>query len=276
MEKTIILIAVVLGLLIGGGYLLIDANPEVKAQAIKLGIVEAPEAPPVQPSHNATFIIFDPSGSGTSAYAVPKISVAYIISVIDSIKNHGTGDIWLTYIDKNANNNAVLHFEITNATGSLKRPVRESGERKGTFDKRVAAFQADSTKAAANAHTLAQVFEAKKKQFLADCQVMIDAGYAPKKRGEDYSDCIGSINAGLRSLRTVQHDSTHFRSILFISDGVQSSPRGMAPDKLSAIPDDVKIVTINHSGSKNNVVEGRTIEVDNLDRGLAKAIQKTN
>ncbi len=273
MNKILLIIAIIVAALIGGGYLLISTNPELKAQAQKMGIIDAPTPAPVPLSSNAVFIIFDPSGSGTSSYSVPRISTAYIITVIDSIAQHGNGELWLTFIDKNGNNNKVLHFEVANAPGTIQKPVRKSGERKGDYDKRVAKFETDSLNDAKNIAAFAQAFEEKKKQFLADCQAMIDAGYTPKKSWEDYSDCIGSLNAGLRSLETVEHDTLHFRSIIFISDGVQDLPAGAAPQKLNAIPEDIKVVTVNHSGSKNNVVKGRTIEVDNLDRGLEKAIQ---
>ena len=272
MNKTIIIIAIVVAAFISGGYWLINSNPAIKGMAEKIGIIDVPP-PAVLPSYNAVFVIFDPSGSGTSSYSVPKISTAYINTIIDSISLHGTGEIWLTNIDKNASNNKVLHYENLKTPDNTHRPLRRSGERKGDFDKRVEKFETDSVKDSKEiaAYTLAN--EEKKKQFLTDCQSMINEGYAPKKQSEDYSDCIGSLNAGLRSLATVQHDSLHFRSILFISDGVQDLQVGAAKQVLYNIPDDIKIVTVNNSGSKNNVVANHTIEVDNLDRGLEKVIQ---
>ena len=102
---------------------------------------------------------------------------------------------------------------------------------------------------------------------------MIATGYGPKKRGTDYSDCIGSINAGIRSLATSLNDSLHFRSLLLISDGEQSNRYDTPKHKLGEIPVDVTVVTVNHSGSKNNLLKGRTIEIDNLDRAQEHIIQ---
>jgi len=273
MNKLILSIAIIVGIIFGGGYLLINSNPEIKAQAVKIGIIAAPPAIPVPPSYNATFIIPDPSGSGTTQFSVPKISISFINSVIDSISKHGSGDIWLTLIDKDGNNNKVLHLEIPEVPGPTQKPVRLSGERKGEFDKRLVQFEAESKNGLQKLTASRNAFETKRKQFIADCEVMIDVGYAVKKRNEDFSDCIGSLNAALRSLETAPHDSTHFRSILFISDGVQDLQPGTVPKTLNPIPKDVRIVTVNHSGSQNNVVQGHTIEVDNLDRGLEKVLQ---
>lgn len=272
MNKLILSIAIIVGIIFGGGYLLINSNPEIKAQAVKIGIIPAPPAIPVPPSYNATVIIPDPSGSGTSQYSVPQISISFINTVIDSISKKGSGEIWFTLVDKEGNNNKMLHFEIPEVPGAVQNPVRQSGERKGEFDKRLVEFEAESKNGLQKLTAFRNAFEAKRKQFIADCQVMIDVGYAVKYRNEDFSDCIGSLNAALRSLETIPHDSTHFRSILFISDGVQDLPPGAVPKKLNPIPKDVRIVTVNHSGSENNVVHGHT-EVDNLDRGLEKVIQ---
>lgn len=271
MHKIILLFAFVLAGLLGGGYWLLETNPDFKEKAQDWGIIDGPLVPPPPPSHHAVFLIFDPSGSGSTAYSVPRLTAPYIGSVIDSIAAHGSGEVWLTYIDKNAQNNRVLHFEALAAKAAPAK-ARASGELKADYDKRMRQLAAVEKEQDASV----QAFQAKKNQFLTDCQAMIDEGYAPKKRGEDYSDCIGSLNTALRSLETMPHDATHFRSVLFISDGVQSSPKGFAPAKLGTLPDDMKIITVNHSGSKHNVVEGQTIEVDNLDRGLAKILSKNH
>jgi hypothetical protein len=58
-----------------------------------------------------------------------------------------------------------------------------------------------------------------------------------------------------------------------IGDGEQGLPPGSEQKTLNPIPDDVKIVMVNHSGSKKNVLAGRAIEVDNLDRALQMLAQ---
>lgn len=272
MNKTILTVAVIVALLIGGGYYLIQSNPEVKAQAEKYGIVDAPSPAPVQPVSNSVFIVFDPSGSGSSSYSVPRIDTNYIDQIIAQIKANGSGDVWLTYIDMNGSNNDVLHFSIPKSIAKLETPVRNSGERKGDFDKRMIAFKHDSIGKSKESTIELNSFEAEKKKFIASCQQMIATGYGPKKPGTDYSDCIGSINAALRSMETINPDSLHFRSLILISDGEQSNRYDTPKQKLSKIPDDLTVVTVNHSGSKNNVLHGRTIEMDNLDRSLGTII----
>ena len=271
MNKTIFIIAVSLAVLFSGGYFLISSSPFLKDKAERIGIL--PSTPvPVPESYNAVFCIFDPSGSGKSTYSVPKINTEFIKTIINRIAKYGGGDFWLTYIDANASNNNVLHFEIPENTNTFTRPLRNLGERKGEFDKRLTIFMEDSIKNSIQRLRSSEEYETSKSRFLLDSQRMIDVAYQPKKPGEDYSDVIGSLNAANRSLATMPEDSTHFRSILLVSDGVQDVTQSFQSQKLNQIPEDIVIITVNHSGSSHNVMAGRTIEVDNLDRGLEKVI----
>jgi len=45
-----------------------------------------------------------------------------------------------------------------------------------------------------------------------------------------------------------------------------SLPRGVKPNDLAQLPDDVDLIVVNNSGSKNGVLSDRSLEVDNLDR----------
>lgn len=273
MNKTIFIIAIVIAVLIGAGYFLINSNPELKTKAIKFGIIDAPATIPAPANYNAVFCIFDPSGSGKSTYSVPIITVDFIRQLISAIAEKGYGELWLTFIDRSALNNKVLHFTIPEKMKSFEPPVRKAGELKGEFDKQLADFRAVSAKNASKMEVELQNYNASREIFLKECSEMIASGYAPKKSYEDYSDVIGSLNSAIRSLATVDSDSLHFRSILLLSDGVQDIPAGDPKQSLKEIPDEVLVVTVNHSGSVNSVVAGHSIEVDNLDRGIEKIIR---
>jgi len=156
---------------------------------------------------------------------------------------------------------------------ALETPVRQPGELKGEFDARLVAFKADSIHNASKMHEQIEVYNKSKALFLQACDQMIAEAYTQRKRSEDYSDVIGSINTAIRSLSTVAADSTHFRSILLISDGAQDIPKSQAVQPMKEIPADIRLVTVNNSGSLNSVVTGISIEVDNLDRGLEKLLR---
>jgi len=276
MNKTIFIIAFVIAALLGGSFAILYFNPQLQSKpwikpiAEVFGLVKEPVIPE---SHNAVFVIFDPSGSGKSTYSVPIITVDFIQQMISSIADKGQGELWLTFVDRSALNNKVLHFTVPEKMKAFEPPVRKAGQLKGEYDRELAEFRADSAKNASKMSTELQNYNEAKEKFLKECSEMITKGYAPKKSYEDYSDVIGSLNAAVRSLATLDSDSTHFRSILLISDGVQDVPAGNTKQQLSEIPGDVMLVTVNHGGSLRSVVAGASVEVDNLDRGLEKVVR---
>lgn len=279
MNKAIFTIAFVITLIIGAAYFLVKSNPELtnspwlKPIANIFSLVEEQVVPD---NYNAVFCIFDPSGSGRSTYGVPRISVEFINQVIAEIAEKGHGDLWLSFIDRSALNNKILHFTIPPQTNNSLAPERKPGQLKGEYDKLLAEYRADSILNASQLSSDTKRYVELKEKFLKDCHEMIAAEYAPKKSVEDYSDVVGSLNAALRSLATVPFDSVHFRSILLISDGIHDLPRGDVGQQLGEIPEDIRIVTINYGGSKHSVVAGLSVEMENLDRGLKNIVRVYN
>lgn len=272
MNTKTIITTIAIGVLIIGSVYFYFTNDAFRGKVNETLAIEATQPPPVVSSYNAVFVVFDPSGSGIYSYSVPRITTSFINSLIDRMLQ-GYGELWLTYIVKDAFKNKVLHFSIPKPPQAPARPVRFAGEAKYKFNMRMEQFNLDSLNYAKELFVYHESLNKMKQGFFAECQTMIDAGYARKKPGEDYSDVIGSLNAAIRSLATVHVDSIHFRSILLISDGEQDLPPGSEPKTLNPIPDDVRITMVNHSGSKNSAVAGRAAEVDNLDRALEMVIQ---
>ncbi|HBG62230.1 MAG: hypothetical protein A2266_09235 [Bacteroidetes bacterium RIFOXYA12_FULL_40_10] len=276
MNRTIFIIACVFTAILGGSYLLIKFNPQLQSKpwikqiAEVYGLINMDETPE---NYNAVFCIFDPSGSGRVTYGVPIITVDYIKQIISAIENKGNGELWLTFVDRSALNNKVLHFTIPKTMKLLRTPIREAFQLKGEYDKKLADFKADSTRNAAKYESELHNYNEAKEKFLDECREMITKGYEQKKPYEDYSDVIGSLNAAIRSLRTIESDSTSFLSILLISDGVQDIPASDVKQELKEIPEHILLVTVNYSGSLESVVAGYSLEVDNLDRGLEKVIR---
>jgi len=268
--KALITILVVL-LLAAGAYFFFT-NDTVH-NTITKALINEPEIHSPVTSSNAVFVIFDPSGSGTTTFNVPRITIEFISNLIDNIMAKGNGEIWLTYIDDYSYNNDVLHFEILGAPSKPFEPHRYAGEAMYKFNDRQAQYEKDTAEYAKVEMEFHASFQISKATFLEHCKRMIDEKYKPKRPGTDWSDIVGALNSAVRSLKTVQQDSAHFRGVLLISDGVQDLPKGTTSQRLSDIPKDIKVVQVNQSGSNHNIVAGRAIEVDNLDRGLLQAVQ---
>ena len=265
LQKSLIVAAgvVTLG---AGSYYYSEANKTFRDKAQTFLGIKEKEHP--QAIYNGCFVIFDPSGSTSSTYSVPKIDTTYVKQLVEKIHEHGYGDIWVTFIDQDALNNKIIYFKVTEQPAKLEIPVRNPGESRSSFNKRQEEFKKDNY---ANETAIAKhqiQFQGELSKFLTDCHAMIQKEYSGKPKIEDWSDITGSVNAATRTFSTVTPDSVHFRSVLLVSDGVQSLPKGVKQKPLDAIPSDVKIVTVNNGGSPKNILRGRTIEVENLSRAL--------
>lgn len=272
MNKTIFIIGLVIAIFIGTFFLLTKVNPEVKKMAEQIGLLDTPKF--VAPtSSNSIFVIFDPSGSGRDTYSVPRINVDFISDLLDSISAHGTGNLWVTYISRSAFNTNVLHYEINAEVKPLVAPVRQAGQRLGDFNRQLVVYKKDSILHQVKVNTSIKRQNEDRKLFLDACQDMISEAYGPKKPGQDYSDIIGAINTALRAFSTIAYDSTHFRAILLISDGVQDVPKSDPHQVLRNLPQDILTIEVNHTGSRNDIMLGKALQVDNLQAGAEKIIR---
>lgn len=243
-------------------------NDVFRTKIEKVFAIESKQDMPETSKYIAIFVIFDPSGSALHSYSVPHITTDFISSLIDRIVIEGYGELWLTYIVKDAYKNKVLNFAIPKPPQFPVRPIRSAGEPVYKFNRRLRKYISDSLNYTKELLDYKELLNKKKNVFLENCQEMINAGYAPKNPSDDFSDVIGSLNAATRSLSTVPSKHNYFRYILLISDGEQDLPPGSEPKTLNPIPGDITLIIVNHSGSKNSCVKGRAIEVDNLDRAL--------
>ena len=236
-------------------------------------VIGVPEAvQPVETFHNACFVIFDPSGSGASSYLVPRLDSEYIASVIAEIRNAGDGEVWVTYIDKESMNNPVLYFQVSEKLQKPVEPVRHGGEAMRVFSERYAQYEADLEKYDKAFHNHETAYQDRLKDFLDECEGMITQAYAPILKSEDWSDVIGSLNTAVRTFKTVPADSVNIRSVLLLSDGVQSLPKGKSSKTLETIPADIQVIIVNSGGSPH-VLDNRATEVENLERALKLAIK---
>jgi hypothetical protein len=248
-------------------------DSDFKSSVHKLINSKSSDNPKHEAVHNSVFAIFDPSGSGRNTYSVPRIDTAYVKKLIKRIRDNGSGDLWVSYIDKDALNNNVLHISVARAPVKPQKPERTAGEPRIKFNERTAEYEKAIDGYQRQIEHSNQAFEGKVNQFAKEVQRMIKKAYAPKKSGDDYSDVIGSINTGNRALSSIDTADTNFRTLLLISDGVQDLKPGSKPTELKAIPSDIQMITVNHSGSDKNVVARRTINLATLDQALSKSIQ---
>ena len=269
LQKSIAAMATVITL--GGSYYYATNSTVRDKTQTFLGVKEKEGSKPI---YNGCFVIFDPSGSTSSTYSVPKIDTTYVKLLVEKIRENGYGEVWVTFIDKDAFNNPIVYFNVTEQPAKLELPVRNPGESRIAFNKRKDVYAKGMKSYEATSLKYQAKFQAELAKFLTDCNSIIQKEYGVRPRNEDWSDIIGSVNAATRTFSTVSPDSVHFRSVLLVSDGVQSQPVSAKSKPLDAIPSDIKVVTVNNGGSPLSIMSGRATEVENLERALNLVIHQ--
>ncbi len=269
LQKSIAAMATVITL--GGSYYYATNSTVRDKTQTFLGVKEKEGSKPI---YNGCFVIFDPSGSTSSTYSVPKIDTTYVKLLVEKIRENGYGELWVTFIDKDAFNNPIVYFNVTEQPAKLELPVRIPGESRIAFNKRKDVYAKGMKSYEATSLQYQAKFQAELAKFLKDCNSIIQKEYGVRPQSEDWSDIIGSVNAATRTFSTVAPDSVHFRSVLLVSDGIQSQPVGAQSKPLDAIPSDVKVVTVNNGGSPLSIMSGRATEVENLERALNLVIHQ--
>ncbi len=269
LQKSIAAMATVITL--GGSYYYATNSTVRDKTQTFLGVKEKEGSKPI---YNGCFVIFDPSGSTSSTYSVPKIDTTYVKLLVEKIRENGYGEVWVTFIDKDAFNNPIVYFNVTEQPAKLELPVRIPGESRIAFNKRKDVYAKGMKSYVATSLKYQAKFQAELAKFLTDCNSIIQKEYGVRPRNEDWSDIIGSVNAATRTFSTIAPDSVHFRSVLLVSDGIQSQPVGAQSKPLDAIPSDVKVVTVNNGGSPLSIMSGRATEVENLERALNLVIHQ--
>ncbi len=154
LQKSIATVATVITL--GGSYYYVTNSTFRDKAPTFLGVKEKESSKPI---YNACFVIFDPSGSTSSTYSVPKIDTTYVKQLVEKIRENGDGDIWVTFIDQEAFNNPILYFKVTGQPVKLEAPVRQPGESRIAFNNREVEYKNGIKGSEVDAEKVQQLFQ---------------------------------------------------------------------------------------------------------------------
>lgn len=203
-------------------------------------------------------LIADGTDLKHNQYAVPIMTKEYILQFVDKIQQKGKGRLWLGYIDSNSENNKIVYLEICQTPRSPETSSKKRSETEAEYNER-------AKKDAEQLEKKYSEFEEDKSKrlfsFTKEVQSILEVAYSDKVASAKIgSDVNGAINAGSRLLKTTPNSPTTKNYIALVSDGVDNVKRS-----LNEVPDNVEILLINSSGSKNRLEIG-VVELDNLSR----------
>lgn len=237
-----------------------------------LSALTAEELPPPPITQKNVYVLLDGSGSGSKQYAVPKLTMLGVETLIDKISENGGGHLYLNAIDKEANNNAIFHLVVPEIP--FKPILREKfvGEQNYQYQKLqkehtivLDAFEKSFSKAMQDVAKLI-------KENNQPCTRYLEQAYTSRSSADDYSDVIGVINSAYRSLQAFPSNAENY--VLALSDLENDIPTGSNPKVLNTKPNGVKVLRVNASDSGTKSVE-TDIEADSFDNALILIFSKS-
>ena len=241
-----------------------SVNTEKIAESVKKPFAEQSIDAPIVTSKNI-YVILDGSGSGISKYAIPKMDLASIETLINNLSQSGGGHLYLNYVDKDANNNHISHCKVPCLPEKPVLRAKFIGEQNYQYQKLQKEYAAALTAYKSKYSQTVSLIEILKATFHAQWEEYLEVGYKDRSPSEDYSDVVGVVNAAFRSLGPAQAGEQNF--ILAMSDLENDIPKEATPKALNPKPFGIKLIRVNASDSGQKITP-TDYETDSFENAL--------
>lgn len=189
--------------------------------------------------------------------AVPFVDVNFIADLVNKIQKNGQGRLWIGYIDNDNQNNRIAYLEINQAPHAIEITGKKRSETSSEYQER---YNMETMRIKKDSSEFERSNSQKLSVFLKEVQEIIKIAYSDKvAKSKTGSDVIGAINSGTRLLSII-NNSTAKQYIILVSDGVDNVGK-----ELHEVPDNLKVILVNNSGSKSQL-KTKITELDNLTR----------
>ena len=193
--------------------------------------------PVVAQRHNICLVL-DGTDRLSIQNGVPEVSLDEVVDLARTLSTSGGGSMYVTYVDKDVDNNPVAFFEWLSAEPSAPGP--KPGYMKVSEYERL-----ESDWEAQRQEYLSRLDDAVG-LFRSECARIVQSAYsdavARERRG---SDVTGAVNQAVRLLRS--SDGSSERSyVVLVSDGVDNVGKELVP-----LPFGFGIIIVNSNASKH-------------------------
>lgn len=216
---------------------------------------------------NDVYYVADGTGSGYTQYLVPKIEIAHLNRMADSIHWHGGGRLWLGYVDNDSKNNQCIYLLIPGIITKEPGPSVVSGETSFEADDKKKAWEKRTSNFAQDSATLESAYQKAKAKFLGDCDLLLTKKiYIPGSAQNQWSDVIGSLNASFKTFKTISDTIPAHKYVVAFSDLQHDAPRLKPAGKLDSMPNGLKLIAVNPSPGSSKKCTQQVIELEAPER----------
>lgn len=183
-------------------------------------------------------LVLDGTDRLTNENGVPQISSSEVVELAKMLANKGVGNLYLSYVDANCDNNKVAIFDWRK-----KRPI-ELGAKPGYM--KMSEYKEIEEKYQSDTLSYSSSLVDAIGMFSRDCERICNIAYsdevAKQKKG---SDVNGAINQAIRLLRANEQQSD-FSYIILVSDGCDN-----VGTELAFFPQSTQLLLVNSNVAKH-------------------------
>ena len=190
-------------------------------------------------------LVLDGTDRLTNENGVPQISSSEVVELAKMLANKGVGNLYLSYVDANCDNNKVAIFDW-----HKKRPI-ELGAKPGYM--KMSEYKEIEEKYQSDTLSYSSSLVDAIGMFSSDCERIYNIAYSDEvAKQKNGSDVNGAINQAIRLLRANEQQSD-YSYIILVSDGCDNVGK-----ELAFFPQSTQLLLINSNVAKHqydNIVE---------------------
>lgn len=183
-------------------------------------------------------LVLDGTDRLTNENGVPQISSSEVVDLAKMLANKGVGNLYLSYVDANCDNNKVAIFDW-----HKKRPI-ELGAKPGYM--KMSEYKEIEEKYQSDTLSYSSSLVDAIGMFSRDCERIYNIAYSDEvAKQKNGSDVNGAINQAIRLLRANEQQSD-YSYIILVSDGCDNVGK-----ELAFFPQSTQLLLINSNVAKH-------------------------
>lgn len=183
-------------------------------------------------------LVLDGTDRLTNENGVPQISSSEVVELAKMLANKGVGNLYLSYVDANCDNNKVAIFDW-----HKKRPI-ELGAKPGYM--KISEYKEIEEKYQSDTLSYSSSLVDAIGMFSRDCERIYNIAYSDEvAKQKNGSDVNGAINQAIRLLRANEQQSD-YSYIILVSDGCDNIGK-----ELAFFPQSTQLLLINSNVAKH-------------------------
>jgi hypothetical protein len=215
------------------------------------------------------FIIADGTYSGQVIYSVPKLNTDILFRIIQDCRSHGSGWIWVSYLDNKSSDNEILVYEVNKALMTSPKP----GKKEGGYINHKQVLEVWKKKHELEfADSIAEhkKFNADSKEFLNQVEKLLSSKVYVRSERNRQSDVVKSVNSATQVLTNALFLGNITDATIIGFSDFENDPNN---DEVIPLNPQIKVYNlISQPGASKNAIKS-SVELESI-QSIYKVLKK--